>query len=347
MNQVIHPFQVDPLPSTTTSSRRKRSAEPQRRVCSLALVADHIFHKEVGGGDIASTVLQMLYHVREANAVFLTKVGQVALWTFTSHVSGFSQQQQERLHRVPGDQGVLLIWKNILKTNKVEAITILETEKSYVNILLGDYDVPEVQILSRDISAFGNFGKWTVLRISSGSSHAITLPSIVLVFSSPTGSSRFWPPLGFNYDIMIFMECRTWCLACHGGATLDPEVSEALVSSEQGRIVLEMWWFRDSFQIPGRRQDLQLQRPLHQHAQSPAEQDTTAHGHSQSGLSWKCVTFGPRFTSWCTLLEPSTTLRKERTARQRTSRQTAGSWCPSIQTTVGSTTTKFSPLAQR
>ena len=77
MNQVIHPFQVEPLPSTTTSSRRKRSAEPQRRVCSLALVADHIFHKEVGGGDIASTVLQMLYHVREANAVFLTKVGQV------------------------------------------------------------------------------------------------------------------------------------------------------------------------------------------------------------------------------------------------------------------------------
>lgn len=29
-------------------------------------------------------------------------------------------------------------------SNKVEAITILETEKSYVNILLGDYDVPEV-----------------------------------------------------------------------------------------------------------------------------------------------------------------------------------------------------------
>ena len=62
--------------------RRRRSAESpgaarEARVCSLALVADHIFHKEVGGGDIASTVLQMLYHVREANAVFLTKVGQV------------------------------------------------------------------------------------------------------------------------------------------------------------------------------------------------------------------------------------------------------------------------------
>ena len=32
------------------------------------------FEQEVGGGDIAATVLQMLYHVREANAVFLTKV---------------------------------------------------------------------------------------------------------------------------------------------------------------------------------------------------------------------------------------------------------------------------------
>ena len=32
------------------------------------------FHQEVGGGDVAATVLQMLYHVREANAVFLTKV---------------------------------------------------------------------------------------------------------------------------------------------------------------------------------------------------------------------------------------------------------------------------------
>ena len=32
------------------------------------------FDQEVGGGDVAATVLQMLYHVREANAVFLTKV---------------------------------------------------------------------------------------------------------------------------------------------------------------------------------------------------------------------------------------------------------------------------------
>ena len=43
-------------------------------VSVYALIADHIFHQEVGGGDVAATVLQMLYHVREANAVFLTKV---------------------------------------------------------------------------------------------------------------------------------------------------------------------------------------------------------------------------------------------------------------------------------
>ena len=36
--------------------------------------ASECFEQEVGGGDIAATVLQMLYHVREANAVFLTKV---------------------------------------------------------------------------------------------------------------------------------------------------------------------------------------------------------------------------------------------------------------------------------
>ena len=94
-----------------TPTENPKTETKGRRVCSLALVADHIFHQvnghtfmfatsdrnthliisdhihidhirmpitffhqEVGGGDVASTVLQMLYHVREANAVFLTKV---------------------------------------------------------------------------------------------------------------------------------------------------------------------------------------------------------------------------------------------------------------------------------
>ena len=35
---------------------------------------------------------------------------------------------------------------SMYSSRKVEAITILETEKSYVNILLGNYDVPEVSV---------------------------------------------------------------------------------------------------------------------------------------------------------------------------------------------------------
>ena len=61
-------------------SRRRRDAPAEERdsresrICSLAIVADHIFHQEVGEGDIATTVLIMLYHIKEANAVFMTKV---------------------------------------------------------------------------------------------------------------------------------------------------------------------------------------------------------------------------------------------------------------------------------
>ena len=31
--------------------------------------------QEVGGGDLTNAVLIMLYHVKEANAIFMTKVG--------------------------------------------------------------------------------------------------------------------------------------------------------------------------------------------------------------------------------------------------------------------------------
>jgi hypothetical protein len=36
-------------------------------------------NQEVGGGDISATVLQMLYHIKEANAVFITKVKHVTI----------------------------------------------------------------------------------------------------------------------------------------------------------------------------------------------------------------------------------------------------------------------------
>merc|ERR1719402_1474114 len=106
----LAPSKVEPV---ETHKRKKRgSSTRERKICSLGLVSDHIFHKEVGGGDVAATVLLMLYHVKEANAVFITK--------------DFDDKN--------GSDCVGF---------QVEAITILETEKSYVNILLGKYDVPE------------------------------------------------------------------------------------------------------------------------------------------------------------------------------------------------------------
>ena len=114
-------------------------------VSVLALVEEQILYQEVGGGDVAATVLQMLYHVREANAVFLTKVIDCLLnkticifflriLTTTTKVTALGSRWTKGLHY------------SISSSKKVEAITILETEKSYVNILLGDYDVPEVPV---------------------------------------------------------------------------------------------------------------------------------------------------------------------------------------------------------
>ena len=72
----------------------------------------------------------MLYHVKEANAIFMTKVG-------------------ERLKKNPAL--TLLTIQDFDNNNasdcigfEVSAITIIETTESYVNILLGDYKEPEV-----------------------------------------------------------------------------------------------------------------------------------------------------------------------------------------------------------
>jgi len=45
----------------------KRVEKSLCKSCSLLLVADNSFYKEVGEGNVRQTVLQMLYHVREAN----------------------------------------------------------------------------------------------------------------------------------------------------------------------------------------------------------------------------------------------------------------------------------------
>ena len=41
----------------------------QRKMCDLTIVADHTFFAEVGGGSLDKTILQMLWHVKEANAM--------------------------------------------------------------------------------------------------------------------------------------------------------------------------------------------------------------------------------------------------------------------------------------
>merc|ERR1719153_417626 len=108
----LAPSKVEPVKPDGTKRRKRGADGKERRICSLALVSDHIFHQMVGGGDVRATVLLMLYHVKEANAVFITKDFDS---TGGSDCLGF----------------------------QVEAITILETEHSYVNILLGDYNIPE------------------------------------------------------------------------------------------------------------------------------------------------------------------------------------------------------------
>jgi hypothetical protein len=50
------------------------SKMPQRRICDLTIVADHLFFADVGEKSIEKTVLQMLWHVKEANALFQSKV---------------------------------------------------------------------------------------------------------------------------------------------------------------------------------------------------------------------------------------------------------------------------------
>ena len=112
----LAPNKVEPVPESNGTSQRRRRQAPERRSCDLALVADHIFHNEVGMGDILTTITIMLYHIKEANAVFMTK--------------DFDND------KVSDCVGL-----------EVSAISILESPDSYVNIMLGDYQEPEVGLV--------------------------------------------------------------------------------------------------------------------------------------------------------------------------------------------------------
>jgi|LakMenEpi03Aug12_release.lakeMendotaPanAssembly.Ray.scaffolds.fasta_scaffold1743279_1 hypothetical protein len=50
-----------------------KGKSPSRKMCDLTIVADHLFYEEIGEGSLEKTVLQMLWHVKEANAVFQSK----------------------------------------------------------------------------------------------------------------------------------------------------------------------------------------------------------------------------------------------------------------------------------
>ena len=125
----LAPNKVETIPDTAniTSHRRKRSQDQcQRRSCGLALVADHIFHQEVGQGDVTTTIIIMLYHIKEANAVFMTK--------------DFNNDG------VSDCVGL-----------EVSALSILESPESYVNILLGEYQEPEARSSCNNCSKNTNF----------------------------------------------------------------------------------------------------------------------------------------------------------------------------------------------
>ena len=51
----------------------------QRKLCDLTIVADHTFFEEVGQKSIDKTVLQMLWHVREANAMMQSEANTFSI----------------------------------------------------------------------------------------------------------------------------------------------------------------------------------------------------------------------------------------------------------------------------
>ena len=85
--------------------------------------------QEVGGGDLTNAVLTMLYHVKEANAIFMTKVGDGPGAILPFNLVSIQDFDNNNRSDCVGFE--------------VSAITIIETTESYVNILLGDYKEPE------------------------------------------------------------------------------------------------------------------------------------------------------------------------------------------------------------
>jgi hypothetical protein len=98
--------------SSTNSEESSNSRRKQRRVCDVAVVIDHLYFKEVGKSDLARTLLQTFWTIKEANAVFQSK--------------DFDDDGQSEMLSI-----------------NLAALTVLTTSESSINILDGSYPTPE------------------------------------------------------------------------------------------------------------------------------------------------------------------------------------------------------------
>ena len=64
---------AQPIPGEFQGNEGIDDSVPARKICDLTIVADHLFFQEVGEGSLEKTVLQMLWHVKEANSLFQSK----------------------------------------------------------------------------------------------------------------------------------------------------------------------------------------------------------------------------------------------------------------------------------
>ena len=94
-----------------------REKPRQRKICDLTIVADHTYFQEVGGGSLDSTILQMLWHIKEANEMIQSEDFDN---DGTSECIGFT----------------------------VSEITIFQEAQNAVNLLTGDFAIPEVRFLT-------------------------------------------------------------------------------------------------------------------------------------------------------------------------------------------------------
>ncbi|XP_059096532.1 disintegrin and metalloproteinase domain-containing protein 10-like isoform X2 [Tigriopus californicus] len=75
LSTLLHKRRLDdPLNGLNRSRKRQNTSKSMtRRWCDLTLVADHLFFQEIGEESVENAIVQMLWHIREANALFQSK----------------------------------------------------------------------------------------------------------------------------------------------------------------------------------------------------------------------------------------------------------------------------------